>query len=382
MRCGYPLVALFVAIKLRNQMGEFNKTTLLELVKNFYEMVRTYKLFLKQNCDPLLTKDDTRFNQLIVDHSIQPLLKAGILQTPQRFDESLSTSLFNREEEILSLLKQRLFDNFLSNLKDLHHTLELFPDDLGLQFLKEMVIFFLFEWERQIDLKLKAEAAAQLAASYEKIDLVALLKYLYQSYSLNSMNKLINYFRISQQELDTYFSGAMDLQLDILKKVKSQVLDSSSFLSMPAPLETDHKTPPLTPASPEIITTAESAGEPEAELEGEPEAELEGEPEAELEGEPEAELEGKPEAELEGKPEAELEGKPEAKLEMEPDIFIAPKPVSEKKIKVLTEIYQQMSQLDVEEDYRHKRKEKKQVLKEAKAKLGFFKKLKKKLKKS
>lgn len=333
MKCAYPCVVFFAAIKLRDELGWFNKELLIDFFVEFYKTGQEYRISLDEDCN-LPQKDNlTEVMQFIEEMTLNPLLKTGILETPFKFHSHISQAVFEKEKEILSLLKNRLFSYYLENLRDRDITLRLFPKDMGYIFLKEIALLWLSDWEKKIDELVKLDATKKLAECYTKIKLDYLLKYLYQSYSLQSMNKLLNYFHITQHEIDTYFSGEIDYsKLDVVEKMKYQVMNSSL-------LEEREIEPEVLSSDPEVIPL---------------------------------------------EPEESVDFLIEPPVLPSPESTEVPDPRTSpvQKVKILTDFYAQMSEVNIEDDYyHHKRQQLARAQKEKKTSPSFFTRLKARFKK-
>ncbi|MFX1295122.1 MAG: hypothetical protein ACFFD2_09765 [Promethearchaeota archaeon] len=189
--CGYELVILFAAIKLKNERGGFQRERLVDFFIDFYKIRKEKKLALKKYCNPLEKEDRNKIKRLINRNPIGFLLKVGILKTFERFNANIFNIILNNEEEILLTIKERI----------INHYMEMFGDS------KENIEEVLSEWEVRINENIKLDASKKFAEYIEKIDVEILLKYLYQSYNIRNFNDLLKYFHITQREFDDYFNS-------------------------------------------------------------------------------------------------------------------------------------------------------------------------------
>lgn len=201
--CGYELIILFAAIKLKNAEGKFDKEQLTDLFLEFYRIREANDLTVEEQCNPLQFEDRKEIIQLINRTPISSLLKVGILKTFERFNPDIFKVIFDNSEEILSTIKERIIKFYLS-----------FGDS------QEIMENLLSKWETGIDGIIKKDALQKISGSIEKIDLEFMLKYLYQSYSLVAFNKLLQNFHIDQQDFENFFTGGVEASPQLLSALE------------------------------------------------------------------------------------------------------------------------------------------------------------------
>ena len=211
LKCACKLVILFSAIKLKDEKGKFDEERLVDFFIEFHRLKEKYKLGLKQDCNPLIDQDRKETMQLMNRHPISNLLKEGILKTSESLDSNIFELIFENQAKILSMIKERLHGHFSETLGDLYLSLSIISEEEVSSFHTEIVDDFLVEWEKRIDEIIKTDALSKLAESHETISLEVLLKYLYQSYDLHSMNELLESFHITRDQFESYFSSNVDI---------------------------------------------------------------------------------------------------------------------------------------------------------------------------
>ncbi|NVM29831.1 MAG: hypothetical protein HWN65_13385 [Candidatus Helarchaeota archaeon] len=290
LKCACKLVILFSAIKLKDEKGKFDEERLVDFFIEFHRLKEKYKLGLNQECNPLKDQDRKETLQLMNRYPISNLLKEGILKTSESLDSNIYDLIFENQAKILSMIKERLHGHFSETLGDLYLSLNLISEEEVSSFHTEIVEDFLAEWEKGIDEIIKTDALNKLAESHDTISLELLLKYLYQSYDLNSMNELLERFHITRDQFEGYFSSNVDV---------SKLLVSERIESQDAYVTRRSEAPPATPA---IDVTRRPEAPPAA-------------------------------------PAAEVAARSE------------PAPAAPDKVKDLTQAFQQMREMSVEEDY-------------------------------
>ncbi|MHA1360665.1 MAG: hypothetical protein ACTSRC_21295, partial [Candidatus Helarchaeota archaeon] len=98
MQCGYELIILYAATKLKDKDGGFDREKLVDFFINFYVLGVKYDLQLDNFCDPLIENDPKDILLLINRKPISVLLKEGILKTFERFRPEIFNILFENEE--------------------------------------------------------------------------------------------------------------------------------------------------------------------------------------------------------------------------------------------------------------------------------------------
>ncbi|MHA1131579.1 MAG: hypothetical protein ACTSQQ_12325, partial [Candidatus Helarchaeota archaeon] len=119
----------------------------------------------------------------------------GILKTFERFRPEIFNILFENEETVLETIEERIIKFFLKTPGNTIAKLE----------------SLLKEWKEYINSSMKSDTLKHLADSYDQINLEHLLKYLFQSYNLKALQKLVEDFHISPIEFKRYFTGGVDL---------------------------------------------------------------------------------------------------------------------------------------------------------------------------
>jgi len=232
LKCAYLLVVLFSAIKLRDAEGTFPKERLVDFFIEFYKIREKYKLVLNKECNPLQSGDRNATIQLINEKPLNTLIENGILETPERFKTTINKVIFEKEHEILLTIKTKFIVFYHDALKDRNLTLNLFPDDMGLAFISDLIGECFSEWQLYINDIIKSDASKKLAAAVDKINIQDLLKYLFQSYSLKTMNQLLAQFHMTEEELNDYFNGDFDYsKLPILEQIQAPVRAPSPTVS-------------------------------------------------------------------------------------------------------------------------------------------------------
>jgi hypothetical protein len=191
--CGYELVVLFAAIKLKNAEGGFEKEKLADFFLEFYRIGKS-NLTLGKACKPLQSEDSREIMLLLNSGPIAHLLKVGILKTFERFNPDLFKIVFDKAEEVLDTVKDQIIKFYSES-----------PDNS-----KKIMDDILSKWENGINDYIKTDALKKMASSIEKINLEFMLKYLYQSYSLASFNKFLKSFQINEQDFKKFFTGRLE----------------------------------------------------------------------------------------------------------------------------------------------------------------------------
>ncbi|MHA1360831.1 MAG: hypothetical protein ACTSRC_22140, partial [Candidatus Helarchaeota archaeon] len=132
---------------------------------------------------------------LINRKPISVLLKEGILKTFERFRPEIFNILFENEETVLKTIEERIIKFFLKTPGNTIAKLE----------------SLLKEWKEYINSSIKSDTLKHLADSYDQINLEYLLKYLFQSYNLKALQKLVEDFHLTPIEFKRYFTGGVDL---------------------------------------------------------------------------------------------------------------------------------------------------------------------------
>ncbi|MFX1295119.1 MAG: hypothetical protein ACFFD2_09745 [Promethearchaeota archaeon] len=192
--CGYELVFLFVAMKLKDADGRFSRERLAEYFTEFYRIGETHNLVLEQECNPLKNENQNETIQMINRIPIGALLRAGILTTFERFNRDIFKILFDKEEEMLSIIKNQIIKYFLGTFGNSRDNMEA----------------ILSEWEQWLNESIKMDALHNVAGSIENISLESLLKYLYHSYSQDAYNKLLESFQINEHEITDIFTNGKE----------------------------------------------------------------------------------------------------------------------------------------------------------------------------
>jgi hypothetical protein len=195
MQCAYELIVFYAAIKLKDKDGGFDREKLVDFFINFYILGVKYDLQLEESCDPLIEKDPKDILLLLNRNPISILLKEGILKTFERFDPEVFEILFEDEEEILKSIEERIVKHFLETSGNTIAKLESLTK----------------EWIKLMNSNIKSDTLKHLADSYDQINLEYLLKYLFQSYSLKSLQRLVEDFHLTPIEFKRYFTGGVDL---------------------------------------------------------------------------------------------------------------------------------------------------------------------------
>jgi hypothetical protein len=192
--CGYELVVLFTAMKLKNAEGGFEKEQLANFFIEFYRIGKSNNLTLAKECEPLQSEDPREIMLLLNSSPIAHLLKVGILKTFERFNPDLFKIIFDKAEEALDTVKDQIIKFYVESAGNSKKSLE----DI------------LSKWENGINEYVKTDALQKMASSIEKINLEFMLKYLYQSYSLTAFNKFLKSFKINEQDFQKFFTGRME----------------------------------------------------------------------------------------------------------------------------------------------------------------------------
>lgn len=187
--CGYELIVLFAAIKLKDAEGRFDRERLTDFFIDFYKIGEANNLTLEQECNPLQIEDLNETMQMINRNPIGSLLSTGILSTFERFNKHIFKIIFDNEEEILSKISDQIINFFSETFRNSRQTMEA----------------IISEWETSTNESIRKNALQNVAGSIENINLESILKYLYQSFSQEAYNKLLNNFQITEQEFDDYF---------------------------------------------------------------------------------------------------------------------------------------------------------------------------------
>ncbi len=260
MNCVYKLIILYSIIKLKDAEGKFDKEKLVNFFIEFFKIGKRYKLLLGQKCDPLQNGDREKTMQLINKYPINNLIKEGILKTSETFDSTIFEIIFNNENEILFSIKQQMIRYFVTPLGDLYLSLNLISEDgdfsfqgdfLDLSFLKELLEEFLVDWEKKINEIIKLDALSKLASCHEKINLEFLLKYLYQSYNSRLINKLVEKFQMTQEDLINFFISNIDdfSKFFVSEEIEPQIFVLNQKLTNTSQLPKSEITQEVTPSS-------------------------------------------------------------------------------------------------------------------------------------
>jgi len=221
--CGYELIVLFAAVKLKNAEGGFDKAQLAQFFIEFYRLRKINDLNFEKECDPLQSEDPREVMHLLNRNPIAHLLKVGILKTFERFNYDLFKISFDKSEEILSTLKDQI--------------LKFYPESSGDS--KKIMEVILSKWEKDINETIKKDALQKMSSSIEKINLEFMLKYLYQSYSLPAFNKFLKSFQINEQDFEKFFTGRVEDSSKLFKAIAPEeepaVLKEESQLEKPPP---------------------------------------------------------------------------------------------------------------------------------------------------
>lgn len=194
--CGYELILLYAAIKLKNEEGGFDREKLVDFFIDFYRIREKNRLALESYCDPLQNGDRVKTIRLINRNPISYLLNVGIFKTFERFDSNIFQIIFNNEDQILLTIKERIKQHFSKTLGDSNESTEA----------------VLLKWEKGINESIRVGALQKFAACYDKINIEVLLKFLYHSYSLRTFDKLMEDFLINPREFKDYFSSKIKYQ--------------------------------------------------------------------------------------------------------------------------------------------------------------------------
>lgn len=192
--CGYELVVLFEAVKLKNGEGGFDKERLTDFFIDFYRIGKNNSLTLEKECEALQSENPREVISMLNQIPIAHLLKVGILKTFERFNYDLFKTIFDKTEEVLDILKDQIiqfYSEFPGNSKKI--TEDIFS-----------------KWENNINNYIKSDALQKMTSSIEKINLEFMLKYLYQTYSLTTFNKFLKSFQINEQDLQQFFTGRQE----------------------------------------------------------------------------------------------------------------------------------------------------------------------------
>jgi hypothetical protein len=190
--CGYELVVLFAAVKLKNGEGSFEKEKLADFFIEFYRIGKNNSLTLEKEC--IQSEDPREVMYLLNRTPIAHLLKIGILKTFERFNYDVFKIIFDKAEEVLDTLKDRI--------------IQFYSESPGNS--KKIMEDILSKWENNINDRIKSDALQKMTSSIEKINLEFMLKYLYQSYSLTAFNKFLKSFQINEQDLQKFFTGRQE----------------------------------------------------------------------------------------------------------------------------------------------------------------------------
>jgi hypothetical protein len=191
--CAYEQVVMFIAVKLKNDEGRFDKERLIDFFMDLFDYVQKEGGVMDESCDPLQGGDRKKVLSMLNRVPISTLLRSGVFKTFERFNFDLFKEIFNNEEAVVVALKNRLKGYFSRK---------------GLNQKKAEAI--LAEWEADMDEVIKTDALMKITERPDKFTLEFLLKFLYQSYSLGSFENLMRDHHINQKELIDYFSSKLN----------------------------------------------------------------------------------------------------------------------------------------------------------------------------
>lgn len=189
----YEQVVMWIAVKLKNDEGRFDKERLIDFFINLFDRLQKEGLVREEGSDPFQGGDRKMILALLNRNPISTLLKRGVFKTFERFNFDLFKEIFNNEEAVLVALRNQVKGYFSRR---------------GLN--REKLEAVLAGWEAGMSEAIKTAALMRITEQSDKFTLEFLLKFLYQSYSLGSFEKLVRDHHINQQELIDYFSSKLN----------------------------------------------------------------------------------------------------------------------------------------------------------------------------